>query len=301
MSHYLARFATALRSALRGMQASAITTAVAVVTIGSTLVLVGAFALVAANMEGMLERFGDALSVTAFFAPDASEQTQQQIAATAATIEGVESVRLVTRDEALERFRRGVGRGAALLEGLNENPLPASLEVTLAPAHRSAEGLARVAGSLEGLPGLAELHSGQDWVEGYLRAVALVRGIGWGLGIVLGLAALLIVANTIRLAVLSRRDELEILSLVGASRSFVNLPFLLEGLLQGLLGGGVALLLLYAVFRVALPSFEFGLELVLGGVEPRFFHLAESVWLMTGGAALGLFGAGAALVSESRP
>ena len=296
-----ARLVTALRSALRGLQGSAITSAVAVVTIGSTLVLVGAFALVVTNMEGMLQRFGDALSITAFFAPDATDEVQQRIAATAATIEGVESVRLVTKAEALERFRRGVGRGAALLEGLNENPLPASLEVTLAPAHRSAEGLARVAGSLDGLPGLAELHSGQGWVEGYLRAVNLVRGIGWGLGLVLGLAALLIVANTIRLAVLSRRDELEILSLVGASRSFVNLPFLLEGLLQGLLGGGVALLLLYTVFRLALPGFEFGLELVLGGVQPRFFHFAEGAWLVAGGAALGLFGAGAALVSESRP
>jgi cell division transport system permease protein len=296
-----ARLVTALRSALRGIRGSAITSAVAVVTIGSTLVLVGAFALVVTNMEGMLQRFGDALSVTAFFAPDATVEVQRRIATTAATIEGVESVRLVTKAEALERFRRGVGRGAALLEGLNENPLPASLEVTLAPPHRSAEGLTRVAGSLDGLPGLAELHSGQDWVEGYLRAVNLVRGIGWGLGLVLGLAALLIVANTIRLAVLSRRDELEILSLVGASRSFVNLPFLLEGLLQGLLGGGVALLLLYSVFRLALPGFEFGLELVLGGVQPRFFHFAEGGWLVAGGSALGLFGAGAALVSESRP
>ncbi len=301
MSHTVARLLAALRSALRGLQGSAITSAVAVVTIGSTLVLVGAFALVVANMEGVLDRFGAALSVTAFFAPDASEDVQRSVATAAATIEGVESVRLVSPDEALERFRRGVGRGAALLEGLNENPLPASIEVTLAPAHRSAEGLARVEGSLDGLPGLAELHSGQDWVEGYLRAVALMRGIGWGLGGVLGLATLLIVANTIRLAVLSRRDELEILSLVGASRAFVNLPFLLEGLLQGLLGGGVALLLLYAVFRLALPGFEFGLELVLGGVQPRFFHFDEGAWLVTMGAALGLFGAGAALVSESRP
>lgn len=296
-----ARVLTAFRSALRGIQGSAITSAVAIATIGSTLVLVGAFALVVTNMEGVLQRFGDALSVTAFFAPDASDEVQKRIAATAATIEGVASVRLVSKDEALERFRRGVGRGAALLEGLNENPLPASLEVTLAPAHRSADGLARVEGSLAGLPGLAELHTGQDWVEGYLRAVALVRGIGWGLGLVLGLAALLIVANTIRLAVLSRRDELEILSLVGASRTFVNLPFLLEGLLQGLLGGALALVLLYGVFWLALPGFEFGLEMVLGGLQPRFFHWGESAWLVSAGAALGLFGAGAALVSESQP
>lgn len=294
-------FVTGLRSAIRGITGSAITSAVAIATIGSTLVLVGAFALVVANMEGVLERFGDALSVTAFFDESASLAVQRDIASTAATIEGVESVRLVSKEEALQRFRTGVGRGAQLLEGLTENPLPASLEITLAPAHRSAAGLDRVGGSLEGLPGLAELNAGQDWVEGYLRAVALVRGVSWGLASVLGLAALLIVANTIRLAVLSRRDELEILSLVGASRTFVNTPFLLEGLLQGLAGGAVALTLLYGLFRVALPGFEFGMELVLGGIDPRFFRPGEAVWILASGASLGLIGAGAALISESRP
>ncbi|MGH0032616.1 MAG: cell division protein FtsX, partial [Myxococcota bacterium] len=112
---------------------------------------------------------------------------------------------------------------------------------------------------------------------------------------------LLIVANTIRLAVLSRRDELEILSLVGASRAFVNTPFLLEGVVQGSVGGMAALLLLYALFRLVLPGFEFGLEMLLGGVSPRFFTGGEAAALVTAGAALGLFGAGAALVSEPRP
>jgi cell division transport system permease protein len=118
---------------------------------------------------------------------------------------------------------------------------------------------------------------------------------------ILGLATLLIVSNTIRLAVLSRRDELEILSLVGASRAFVNTPFLLEGLLQGALGGAVALVVLYGLFRLVLPGFEFGLEMLLGGVTPRFFDGAEVATLLTADAGLGLFGAGAALASESRP
>jgi cell division transport system permease protein len=290
-----------LRAALRGISASPLTSGVAIATIGVSLVLVGAFALLVANMQRLLDDFGDALHVTAYLEDGLSEDHQRQLAATAATVEGVTSVRLVSKQEALERFRGGVGRGAALLEGLSENPLPASLEIGLAPEHRSAAGLARVSGSLDGLPGIQELTSGQDWVEGYLRAIALVRGVGWGLALILALATLLIVANTIRLAVLSRRDELEILALVGASRAYVGTPFLIEGLIQGAAGGALALLLLYAVFRLVLPGFEFGLELLLGGVEPRFFTLGEAVWLLGVGAGLGLFGAGAALVSESRP
>jgi len=301
MRRLAARMATLLRSALRGIAASPLTSAVAVVTIAVTLVLVGAFALLVANMESVLRQFGDALRVTAFLQDGLAPDAQRAVATEAGQLAGVEGVRLVSPEEALERFRRGVGRGAALLEGLSENPLPASLEITLAQGSRSAEGLARVAEAVARLHGVADVGSGRDWIEGYLRGVALVRGLGIGLAVILALAALLIVASTIRLAVLSRRDELEILSLVGASRAFVAAPFLIEGVLQGVVGGAVALGVLYAIFRLVLPGLEFGLELVLGGVAPRFFDLREGVLLVAAGGCLGSFGAGVAIASEPRP
>jgi cell division transport system permease protein len=288
------------RTALRGLGASPVTSAVAIVTIGVSLVLVGAFSLLLRNMEELLDRFGDDLHVTAFLDEGLPESARRELVALVRTVEGVERVRLVSEQEALERFRAGVGRGAAFLEGLDENPLPASLEITLVSERRSAAGMQVVVESLEGLPGIDDLSSGRDWVEGYLRAVALIRGLGIGLGAILTLATLLIVANTIRLAVFARRDELEILSLVGASRAFVSTPFLLEGILQGAAGGMLALLLLFALFRLVLPGFEFGLEFVLGGLTPRFFTGTEALWLVAGGASLGLIGSGAALAGGLR-
>jgi cell division transport system permease protein len=289
-----------LRTALRGLAASPVTSAVAVVTIGVSLVLVGAFALLLRNMEELLDRFGDDLHVTAYLEAELDEAARRELVGVAGTVEGVERVRLVTEAEALERFREGVGRGAAFLEGLEENPLPASLEITLVPERRSADGMRVVVESLSGLSGIDDLSSGQDWVEGYLRAVALVRGMGIGLASILILATLLIVANTIRLTIFARRDELEILSLVGASRPFVNTPFLLEGILQGAIAGALALGVLFALFRLVLPGFEFGLELVLGGTSPRFFTASEAFWLVAGGGSLGLIGSGAALAGGWR-
>lgn len=283
------------RTAWRGLAASPVTSAVAIGTIGISLVLVGAFALTLRNMEELLDRFGDDLRVTAYLAEGLDAGERRELVRLAGTVEGVESVRLVSKQEAMRRFREGVGRGAALLDGLEENPLPASLEITLVPAQRSPAGMAVVVEALTGLPGIDDLASGQDWVEGYLRFVALIRGLALGLGAILVLATLLIVANTIRLAVYARRDELEILSLVGASRPFVSTPFLLEGLLQGGIGGALALVLLFGLFRLVLPGFELGLELVLGGVAPRFFTGAEAAGLLAGGASLGLLGSGAAL------
>jgi cell division transport system permease protein len=289
-----------VRTAIRGIASSPVTSGISVVTIGVTLVLVGAFALLLRNMEELLDQFGDDLRVTAYLESEVSGEVLRGLEQRVREIPGVEDVEAVSQDEALERFRASVGSGSALLDGLDVNPLPASLEISLREDRRSAEGMEAVASAIEGLAGVESLSSGRDWVEGYLRAVALVKGVGIGLGIILALATLLIVSNTIRLGVFARRDELEILSLVGASRPFVQTPFLLEGLLQGAAGGAVALALLYALFRLALPGFEFGLELLVGSA-PRFFSSGEALFVVVGGAGLGLFGSAAALSGGSRP
>jgi cell division transport system permease protein len=289
-----------VRTAIRGIASSPVTSGVSVVTIGVTLVLVGAFALLLQNMEGLLDQFGDELRVTAYLESDVSDEALRALQDRVLAIPGVEDVEALSQEEALERFRASVGSGSSLLDGLDVNPLPASLEISLRDDRRSAEGMEAVANAIEGLAGVESLSSGRDWVEGYLRAVALVRGIGVGLGIILALAALLIVANTIRLGIFARRDELEILSLVGASRPFVQTPFLLEGVVQGAAGGAIALALLYALFRLVLPGFEFGLELLVG-TAPRFFTPGEALILVTGGAGLGLFGSAAALSGGWRP
>ena len=289
-----------VRTAIRGIASSPVTSGVSVVTIGVTLVLVGAFALLLRNMEELLDQFGDDLRVTAYLESDVSGEALRALEDRVRAIPGVKDVEALSQDEALERFRASVGSGSALLDGLDVNPLPASLEISLLDDRRSAEGMEAVASAIEGLAGVESLSSGRDWVEGYLRAVALVRGVGVGLGIILALATLLIVANTIRLGIYTRRDELEILSLVGASRPFVQTPFLLEGLVQGAAGGAIALGLLYALFRLVLPGFEFGLELLVG-TAPRFFSLGEALSLVVGGAGLGLFGSAAALSGGWRP
>lgn len=287
------------RSAIQGLRGATVTAAIAVVTIGIALFLVGAFGLTVVNMEGLLDRFGQSLSVTAYLEDEVEDEDAVEIAERVATIEGVSRVAVVGRGEALERFRDIAG-GAALLEGLEDNPLPASLEITLADASRTPEGLRILAGALDGLPGIDEVAHGSEWIEGYARATSLVRVSGYALGTVLCLATLLIVANTIRLGVYAREDELEILALVGASRTFVRTPFLMEGTLQGAIGGVLAALMLWLAFAVLVPQLEYGLTFLLGNAVPRFFSAGEVVALVCGGAALGLFGSMAALFGGRR-
>ncbi len=300
MIHPAARALYFARTSLRGIAATPGTAIVATATITVALVLVGAFGLVVVNMQELLARVGDAVQVTAFLRDGLPEADRAALTRQIDALNGVARAELISEAQALERFRAGVGQGFALVDALGTNPLPASIEITLESRYRTPADLSRVASSVAGLPGVADITSGADWVEGYVRALDLVRGLAIGLGVILVLATTLIVSNTIRLAVLSRRDELEILSLVGASRSFVNTPFLIEGLLQGAAAGALAWALLYALFRVVLPGFEAGLAFVLGGVEPRFFDAVQSAWLCGGGAGLGLLGSAIAVTAEGR-
>lgn len=287
----------ALANAFRGVRQASTTSLLAVLTIAVVLVLVGSASLLVENMAGLLDEFGEELQLTAYLDDSLSEADLEALAEIVSAAPGVEQVETVTKAAALERFERIAG-GAELLVGLEENPLPASLEIKLAPDSRTAEGMQILREALDGLPGIAELAHGQEWIEGYARAVSLIRGAAIGIGIVLGLAALLIVANTIRLAFYARRDELDILALVGASRTFVRVPFLLEGTVQGLLGGMIALAVVYGAYELLLPQVRFGLELVLGRAELRFFTPAESFWLVAAGAGLGLLGSMTALVGS---
>lgn len=297
MSRVLCVAGILLRTAARGLQGSLATSVVAILTITVALVLVGAFGLLVGNMQGLLDRFGEQVQISVFLETDLSPKAQEQLRVRVEAIEGVESAALVSRELALERFRQSAG-GAALVEGLEENPLPASIEIALTRDHREPAEISSVANSVAVLPGVEELSHGQEWVEAYSRAASLVRTAALTIGGVLGMAALLIVANTIRLALYAREDELEILALVGASRSFIRIPFLLEGTAQGALGGAAAVGLLYAGFSLFLPQVQYGLALFIGNASPRFFAVLEAGRLIAGGAGLGMLGSALALVGR---
>lgn len=291
-----ARLGYVLRTSAAGLRATPITAAVAVLTIALCLLLVGSFSLLLTNMERILDRFGEEFRVTAYLEDGLSGTELAALGERAGSAPGVERVVIVTKEQALERFRASAVGRAALVDGLDENPLPASLEIVLAPEHRSAAGLDRLAAALDGAPGIAELGYGADWVAGYARAVALVRNLALAIGGVLLLATLVIVTNTIRLALYARREEVEILRLVGASRTFVAVPYLLEGLVQGVIGGGLGVALLWLSFHAFVPLLGASLELVLGEVTPAFLPVSACLGLVTAGAALGMIGSGAAFL-----
>lgn len=289
-----------VRTAADGLRSSPVTSAVAVGTIATTLVVMGVFGLALKQMSGIVDRVGEDLTVSAYLADSVDDAAARDLATRVSTVEGVASVEVVTRDEALRRFEGAAGDRAGLLDGLVENPLPASLEIALAPSERSEAGIARVVGAIEGLPGIEEIGHGQDWVDTYGRVLGGLRAVALALGVVFALAALLIVSNTIRLAVYARRDEVEILALVGASRGFIGTPFVLEGVLQGTAGALLALAVLLAGFEIGTALLGSTLAFLIRHGDPVFFDGAELAAFVVAGAGLGCVGSLSALGSAWR-
>ncbi len=283
----------AWRNGVHGLWAAPLVSVVAVSTMAAGLLVLGAYLLIVANLRGVLEEFGRDLRLVAFSpdgeAPDPADaaQLQREILA----IGGVTSARFISPDEALKRLRGELGRDAAILQGLETNPLPASFELEVDAASRSPAGLGAIAARVQVLPGIAEVRYGEDWVEGYARVVRVAEWLGLGLGLFLAVALGAIVAGTVRLTVHARSDEIQIQRLVGAGGLFIRLPFYLEGALQGGAAGGLAIVLLYALWVLGLPIIGEPLEFLRGPSEPEFFGVAQVVMLLLFGVGLGCAGA----------
>jgi len=222
-------------------------TAAAVTTTTVALLVVGASALLGLNLARVAAAVEGEVQVVAFLRDGLAPAETARIRSALATMPGVRAVRFVGRGEALQRLQRQLGAEAAFADLVATNPLPDSVELDLADAQAAPTVAARVARQ----PGIADVTYGGQVVD---RLMALTRGLRVAaalLTLFLSAVALIVVVNTIRLTVLARRQEIEIMQLVGATPWFVRWPLLIEGLLQGGAAATTAALVLGAVYAVA--------------------------------------------------
>jgi cell division transport system permease protein len=154
----------------------------------------------------------------------------------------------VSRAEALKRFKNRLRGQETLLEGVRPEVLPTSFEISLKRAHRDTQNVESFVTVLKRIPGITEVQYGEEWVKRFNAFLNFMRRLGGLLGGFLVLAVIFIVSNTIKLTIYARRDEIEIMSLVGATAFFIKAPFLLEGLMQGLAGAVIAIGMLLAMY-----------------------------------------------------
>jgi cell division transport system permease protein len=261
--------------------------AFAVVAIALAMTVLGALLVVTWNAQRLMDQWTTAAEFSVFLRDDATSEQRGAIEALIDQSGASQQREYVSKAAALARFRRQFADLASLTEGFDDNPFPASLEVRVSAAASSdgrADALVR---RVAGLPGVADVRYDREWLSRLASGLNAVRGAGLALALLMALAAGVTVATVVRLGLHARRDEIEIMQLVGSPMTFIRGPFVAEGLMQGGLGALLALVLLWLGFMTVGAWWGGQLRPLFDGGGLEFLPGQFAVSLIVGGMVVG--------------
>lgn len=218
-------------------------------TVSLSVLIFAFFYLIYTNMLGAGDRLSNDLRLIVYLTDEPGPQMQKQLRRKIENFDDVEEIRFVSRQEAYERFAKQLGDDSDVLSDMPKNFLPASIEVVPLKSLRGYNQIKLFSEYLSNLPGTEKVQYGQEWVERFYYFTRLLTIVVLLSGTLLILTATFMVAYTIRLTIMGRQDELELLRLVGATNSYIRTPFLIEGILQGFMGSIIGLFALYGLFQ----------------------------------------------------
>lgn len=266
------------------------TTVIAVATTAFTLACFGVFLLLYLNLRAVATSLQSDFKVVVYVQESVPAQGVAQLQSLLKADPGVQAVSYVSKEQALADFRAQFPADSHLLQGLGENPLPASFVVSLSPSLRSPDAVRRWAERVQSVPGVEQVQYSRDWIDNLTAIVGYLELVAVGIGTVLSAASATIIASTIRLTLYARREEIEIMRLIGATSSFIRIPYLIEGTMLGMMGSAVALAILKGGFelfkvRLGMPGRFLGID---SGVQ--FFSGQVVGLIAAAGLILGFIG-----------
>lgn len=286
-----------LREAFSSLVRSWKVSLVAITTITMSLFLGGVFLLVSSNLRQLIEGWEEEGKLVIYIEPDAPTAAVERLQNDLQSADWTSKVRHVTAEEAGVRFRRAFPSLGELLEGWSESPIPPSLEVLL---DRNALPPPKELDSwLEDLrqdSAVSVVDDDRDWLSQLEAVVFAIEALGMVLGAVLLVTAVFTISSVIRLTAYLYRDEIAVMRLVGATEFFIRGPFYVEGVLQGLVGGVIAIVSLGAGHALLMESYA---DSALSLMTVKFLSLSELLALVALGGLAGLVGAITSLRRES--
>jgi cell division transport system permease protein len=285
-----------LREAYGNVRVNRAITVVAIVTTAFTFACVGVFLLLYLNLRSLAGSLQNDIKVGVYVQDDLPAGALAELEQRLKGDRAVAALTYVSKEQALRDFQLQFPSDSQLLQGLGLNPLPASFVVTLATQFRSPDSVKRWAEGVKEMEGVSQVEYSQDWIDMLAAIVRYIELAAIGVGLILSTASVTIIANTIRLTLYARRDELAILRLIGATRAFLHVPYLLEGALLGALGSALSLGILWIAFEWF--SRQIHMAHKLQAVRPllTFFPVQVSAILVLIGMCLGCAGSYVSLI-----
>jgi len=284
----------ALRQAWASLWRSGRSTTFAVLAITLAALVLGSLLLVTWNVDQLLSRWTTASEFSVFLRDDATSEQRGTIEATLDQSGVTAGREYVSKAQALSRFRNQFADLASLTNDLDDNPFPASLEVRVRPdAEENGRADALVQG-IAAMPGVADVRYDREWLASVSSGLNAIRGAGFALALLMAVAAAVTVAAVVRLGLHARRDEIEIMKLVGSPIAFIRGPFVAEGFLQGGFGALIALGLLWLGFAAVRALWGSDLAAMLDGAPLQFLPVRLVGLVVAGGMLVGAAGGFAA-------
>jgi len=286
-----------LKAAFKNLKKNLIPNIIALTTIAISFVIFTSFILLIINFSSFNQSWAEQLQVVIYFKHASPPTVFTQAHDIIQKLPEVDSVIYVSSQEAFNILKYSLKGQDAILNGLSDNALSASLEVKLKKEHISISDVESFLQKIKNIDGIMDIQYGQQWLERFLILFDIIKIIGSVLGFLLFLFTLFIISNTMKLLVYNRREEIEIMKLVGATNSFIKLPFFIEGVFQGIIGASLALLFLAAVISSFNDQFVSFARIYLGNFSFIFINTKLSLSILGLGIILGFIGSTFALLS----
>ncbi len=275
----------------KGIASNLYLNVVTIITIAVAFLILNIFFVIYRNVNAVLEGWQGRIKIIAYLQDGVSSQQVSAIEGQLKKYGNIKGVRFYSKQDALSEFRRELKGQAAILSGVSQNILPAYLVVMVRDRVIRNGTVGKLADSLRGIQGIADVQYGQGVTERFSEMLVMVKMLGIGIGGFILFAILIIVSNTIRMSIFSRKDEIEILKLVGATNMFIELPFLLEGVTQVLCGTGLSIALLYLVYRFFLYRLHHAFGSLIVNAHIVFLSGGTIGTILVAAAMLGFVGA----------
>jgi len=283
-------FSYFLREAVRRIWVSKRTSVVAVAMIAMSLLIVGTFLLVAENLNRAAEAWQGKSRVVVYMETSATPAQVQAVERFLASKPEFARRRFISREQALARFRTWFANLSDVIGQLDENPFPPSYEIDVEPRSAQSGAFHTSIAGLRAIEGVDQVQYDWEWIARLRRVVNVINIAGLVAGGILAVAAAFTIANVIRLTMMLYREEIEIMRLVGATERIIRGPFLIEGFLQGTLGGILAVLLLFAAYETARRSLAPSSSILWSFLFTGFLPWPKIAALVAGGMLAGWFG-----------
>jgi cell division transport system permease protein len=286
----LNRLSFFVREAFQGIKNNGFVHLVAVGTIAFSLLTLGIFILTVINLDRIFDDWGKKMQVIVYLQAESTDEAITTAKESISRLPQAEQVTYISKEKALKSLKQSLQNQADIMDNLDANPLPPSFEVQFKEEHTNQESLQTFVEEVKKLDAVSDADYGQEWLKKFSAFISMIKLVGMGVGGFLLLATIFIISNTIKLTIYSRREEIEIMKLVGATNFSIQIPFFLEGITQGFSASLLALVILFVSYKLLMYKIIIDYNLYLGYVEFIFLPQRLILQLVFLGIVLGIFG-----------